>query len=133
MLTPVYLESEGLADLRGYKTTGEGLLGRLILNAVAFRGIWELNLLDPVALGVLDQPLSPHLVRCQAVAAHTVGACSVHVPGTGASERLVALRTVLRLVADDDFPAVSACPSHGNYPSTTQTPRQACRHPRFTA
>lgn len=96
-------------------------------------GIWELNLLDPVALGVLGQPLSPHLVRCQAVAAHTVGACSVPVPGTGTSERLVALSAMLRLVAYDGLLAVSACPSHGNYPSTTQTPRQACRHPRFTA
>jgi hypothetical protein len=45
----------------------------------------------------------------------------------------VALSAMLRLVAYDGLLAVSACPSHGNYPSTTQTPRQACRHPRFTA
>lgn len=67
------------------------------------------------------------------MAIHSVLACAVEVTRTSAGERLMALGAVLRLVADDVLLAVSACPSHGNYPSTTQIPRQACRHPRFTA
>lgn len=58
------------------------------------------------------------------MAIHSVLACTVEVTRTSAGERLVALRAVLRLVADDDFLAVSACPVHGTYPSTPQTPRQ---------
>ena len=50
---------------------------------------------------------------------------TVEVPRTGTPKRLVALGAVLRLVADDDFLAVSACPVHGTYPSTPQAPRQA--------
>lgn len=46
----------------------------------------------------------------------------VGVTRTSAGERLMALGAVLRLVADDDFLAVSACPVHGTYPSTPQTP-----------
>lgn len=57
------------------------------------------------------------------MAIHSVLACAVEVTRTGAGEGLVALGAVLWLVADD-FLAVSACPSHGNYPSTPQTPRQ---------
>ena len=58
---------------------------------------------------------------------------AVHVSRGGTPERLVALGAVLVVTPGDGLLAVSACPSHGNYPSTTQTPRQACRHPRFTA
>ena len=58
------------------------------------------------------------------MAVHSVLACAVEVPRTSAGERLVALGAVFRLVADDDFLAVSACPVHGTYPSTPQAPRQ---------
>ena len=58
------------------------------------------------------------------MAIHSVLACAVAVTRTSAGERLVALGAVLRLVAADDFLAVSACPGHGTYPSTPQTPRQ---------
>lgn len=58
------------------------------------------------------------------MAIHSVLACAVEVTRTSAGERLMALGAVLRLVADGDFLAVSACPSHGTYPSTPQTPRQ---------
>lgn len=58
------------------------------------------------------------------MAIHSVLACAVEVTRTSAGERLMALGAVLRLVADDDFLAVSACPVHGTYPSTPQTPRQ---------
>lgn len=36
----------------------------------------------------------------------------------------MALGEVLGLVANDHFLAVSACPVHGTYPGTPQTPRQ---------
>lgn len=58
------------------------------------------------------------------MAVHSMLACAVEVTRTSAGERLMALGAVLRLVADDDFLAVSACPVHGTYPSTPQTPRQ---------
>ena len=105
----------------------------LALPRDAFEAIWEPSPSHPVALLVLDHSLGLHLGGCQAVAVHSMLACAVEAPRTSAGERLVALGAVLRLVADDNFLAVSACPSHGNYPSTAQTPRQACRHPQFTA
>lgn len=55
------------------------------------------------------------------MAIHSVLACAVEVTRTSAGECLVALGAVLRLVADDDFLAVSACPVHGTYPSTGTT------------
>ena len=58
------------------------------------------------------------------MAVHSVLACAVEVTRTSAGEHLMALRAVLWLVADDDFLAVSACPVHGTYPSTPQTPCQ---------
>lgn len=58
------------------------------------------------------------------MAIHSVLSCAVEVTRTSAGERLVALGAVLRLVADNDFLAVSACPVHGIYTSTPQTPRQ---------
>lgn len=95
------------------------------LHRDAFKAIWEPSPSHPVALLVLDHALGLHLGRGQAVPVHAVTSCSVHVSGRGAGERLVALRAVLRLVADDDFLAVSACPVHGTYSSTPQTPRQS--------
>lgn len=58
------------------------------------------------------------------MAIHSGLACAVEVTRTSAGERLMALGAVLWLVADDDFLTVSACPVHGTYPSTPQTPRQ---------
>lgn len=58
---------------------------------------------------------------------------TVHVSRGGTPERLVALGAVLVAAFDDVLLAVSACPSHGNYPSTTQTPRQELTYQRFTA
>lgn len=55
---------------------------------------------------------------------HPVPARTVHVSRGGAPERLVALGAVLVAAFDDVLLAVSACPVHGTYPSTPQTPRQ---------
>ena len=109
-----------------------------MLPAEAFRGILECLPGGPVTLRVLGHTLSGQLSWGQTpttvwALSHSVPARTVPVSRGGTPERLMALRAVLWLVADDDFLAVSAWPSRGNYPSTTQTPRQACRHPRFTA
>ena len=91
---------------------------------LASEAIWELSPPDPVARRVLHQTLGLQLSRGQATSAsraggHSVLAHTVQVTGVGATERLVALRTVLRLVADDVLLAVSACSIHGTYPSTS--------------
>ena len=124
LLSSCYLRLDGLADLRGYKSACTGLLGRLISNVLASEAVWELSPPDPVAPRVLHQTLGLQLSRGQASSAsraggHSVLAHTVQVTGVGAPERLMALRTVLRLVADDDFLAVSACPIQGTYPSTS--------------
>lgn len=119
-----YWDSEGLADLRGYKSAWTGLLGPRISNVQASEAIWELSPPDPVAPRVLHQTLglqlswdlTPTSVR---PLSHPVPAHTVQVTGVGTPERLMALRTVLRLVADDDFLAISACPVHVTYPSTS--------------
>ncbi len=100
-----------------------------MLPVEAFRGILERLPGGPVTLRVLGHTLSGHLSWGQTptsvwALSHPVQAHTVLVACLGAGEGLVALGAVLRLVADDDFLAVSACPVHGTYPSTPQTPRQ---------
>lgn len=101
-----------------------------MLPVEAFRGILECLPGGPVTLRVLGHTLSGQLSWVQTptsvwALSHPVPARTVLVACLGAGERLMALWAVLRLVADDDFLAVSACPVHGTYPSTPQTPRQA--------
>lgn len=118
------LEILGPSSTWGYKSAWTGLLGRLSSNVLASEAIWELSPPDPVAPRILHQTLGLQLSRGQApstgrAGGHSVLAHTMQVTGVGAPERLMTLRTVLRLVADDNFLAVSACPIHGAYPSTS--------------
>ena len=61
----------------------------LALPSDAFEAIWEPSPSHPVALLVLDHPLSLHLGRRKAVAVTTMPAFPVEVSSTGAGECLV--------------------------------------------